>query len=46
MKFGEILEHLGRRGYATRKLWRGRSTIVFGMDNCLCQPSVDRKYCY
>ena len=33
MKFSEIVDHLGKRGFVTRKLWENKSAIFFGMDN-------------
>jgi len=33
MKFSEIVEHLGKRGFVTRKLWRDKAALFFGMDN-------------
>jgi len=33
MKFSDIIEHLGFRGFATRKRWNGCSVVFFGMDN-------------
>lgn len=35
MKFSEINNHLGDRGFVTRKKWGNKSFLVFGMDNCL-----------
>lgn len=33
MKFSDITEHLSKRGFATRRKWKGCSFIYFGMDN-------------
>ena len=35
MKFGSIVNHLGKRGFVTRKRWEGKSVLVFSMDNLL-----------
>ena len=33
MKFSEIVEHLGKRGFVTRKSYDRNSYVFFGMDN-------------
>ena len=33
MTFGEIIDHLSKRGFVTRKQWSGRMVLFFGMDN-------------
>jgi hypothetical protein len=33
MKFNEIVEHLGKRGFATRAKWQRLRFVYFGMDN-------------
>ncbi len=33
MKFDEIVDHLGKRGFVTRKLWKDKCVVFFGMDN-------------
>jgi len=33
MTFGEIIDHLSKRGFVTRKLWGGAMVLFFGMDN-------------
>ena len=33
MKFSQIIEHLSKRGFATRELWGGNAYLVFGIDN-------------
>lgn len=33
MKFSAIVPHLSKRGFVTRKLWKGQAVLFFGMDN-------------
>lgn len=33
MNFSEILKHLGKRGFVTRKIWKKKVAIFFGLDN-------------
>lgn len=33
MRFSDIVDHLGNRGFATREQWGGRGYVVFGIDN-------------
>jgi len=33
MKFSAIVPHLTKRGFVTRKLWKGQVVMFFGMDN-------------
>ncbi len=35
MRFGKVVDHLSKRGFATRKSWRGRFVVFFGVDNSL-----------
>lgn len=45
MKFGGLIEHLGKRGFATRKSWYGRVFVFFGMDNVFYEVfKVDDDY--
>jgi len=43
MKFGEITDHLGNRGYATRASWNGHMVVCFGMDNSFWEYYGDRR---
>jgi len=35
MAFDKLVKHLGKRGFVTRKMWKGRMFLYFGMDNIL-----------
>ena len=43
MKFSGIVSHLGKRGFVSRKLWRGQTVMFFGMDNTSHMSNVDRR---
>jgi len=43
MKFSGIVPHLGKRGFVSRKLWRGQTVMFFGMDNTSWMANVDRR---
>ena len=33
MRFSDIVDHLGKRGFATREIYGGKSYVFFGIDN-------------
>lgn len=43
MKFSEIVDHLGKRGFTTRKSWEGRCVLFWGMDNTAYISGVNDK---